>query len=53
MDSTMVLVMPNSAATCPAAGATIEEATGDIKVNADTANVAAHFFFVVQLARGL
>ena len=49
IDSMMVLVMWNSSATCAAAGAIIDEAMGDMNVNADTASAAAHFVLTVQL----
>lgn len=48
MDVSMAMmlsfVMPNSDAICPVAGAIIEDETGEMKVNADTITVAAHFF---------
>ena len=41
--------MWKSAATFAAAGATIDEATGEMKVNADTVSAAAHFLLDAQL----
>ena len=38
-----VLVIPNSCAICSAAGATMEDDTGEMKVNNETTMVAAHF----------
>lgn len=46
-----VLVIPNSAATSPLAGAIIDDETGLINVNKDTMTVATHFRPVVQLSR--
>ena len=42
-------VMWNEDAICSAAGATIEEETGEMNVNEDTVNAAAHFCFLDQL----
>lgn len=39
-----VLVIPNSCAICTVAGATMEDDTGEMKVNDETTRVAAHFF---------
>lgn len=39
-----VLRIPNSAAICSVAGATIDDATGDIKVKEETTRVELHFF---------
>lgn len=43
------LVIPKRSATWALAGAIMLEDTGEIKVNAETTNVAAHFFFRLQL----
>ena len=43
MDISILLVMCRSRAIWNAAGATIEDETGDINVNEDTASAAAHF----------
>lgn len=43
------LVMPNCTAIWSAAGATMEDETGEMNVNADTIAVAAHFFLYDQL----
>lgn len=45
----MLFVMLNSSAICAAAGATMEEDTGDMKAKAETVMAAAHFFFDAQL----
>jgi len=39
-----VLVIPNSPAICAMAGTTMEDDTGEMKVNDKMTNVAAHFF---------
>ena len=39
-----LLVIPNSSASWPAAGAIIEEETGVMNVNEETTIVAAHFW---------
>lgn len=44
-------VMPNCAAINPDAGATIEDETGLMKVNAEIMAVAAHFRLKVQLRK--
>lgn len=41
-------VTPKSAASDESAGATIDEETGEMKVNSETVIVAAHFFFMLQ-----
>jgi len=41
--------MWNCSAICSAAGATIDDDIGEMKVNADTVTAAAHFFFADQL----
>ena len=46
---TLLLVMPNSSAICPLAGAIMDEDTGLMNVNADTIAVAAHFLCLLQL----
>lgn len=46
---TTVLVIPKSSANCCAAGETIEEEMGEMKVNADTIETAAHLRRVDQL----
>lgn len=43
------LCIPNSRATAAPAGATIDDETGLMKVNADTVKVAAHFRLYNQL----
>lgn len=47
--SITVLVISKRCAICSKAGATMEEDTGDIKVNEETTRVAAHFCRNVQL----
>ena len=49
---TLLLVMPNSSAICPLAGAIMDEDTGLMNVNADTIAVAAHFLCLLQLKNG-
>jgi hypothetical protein len=44
-----VLSMSNRSATCPEAGAIIDEETGLMNVNADTINTALHFLLKLQL----
>jgi hypothetical protein len=44
-----VLWMLNRSATCPEAGAIIDEETGLMNVNADTINIALHFLLKLQL----
>ena len=46
-----VLVIPNSLAICAVAGATMEDDTGEMKVNDETTSVAAHFFRRLQLKK--
>lgn len=46
---TAELWTPNSSTICEVAGATIDDDTGDMKVNSDTMTVEAHFFEYVQL----
>ena len=45
----VLLVMPNSLATCAVAGAIIEEEAGLINVKEETTTVAAHFCRYGQL----
>lgn len=49
---TTSFVTPNRWATCVLAGAIMLDDTGEINVNAETTNVAAHFFLRLQLRKG-
>lgn len=49
MASITVLWIPKRSASCPEAGAIIDEETGLINVNADTMMVAPHFRLNLQL----
>lgn len=42
-------MIPNCCAICSVAGATMEDETGDMKVNDETTSVAAHFLRYGQL----
>jgi len=44
IDINAVLVIPNCTAIWSLAGATMDDDTGDIKVNAETTSVVIHFF---------
>jgi hypothetical protein len=48
---TAELWTPNSSTICSVAGATIDDDTGEMKVNNDTMTVEAHFLEYVQLKK--
>ena len=48
MVSSKALVMLNSLPMVASEGATIDDETGEMNVNIDTTNVAAHFLFLLQ-----